>query len=72
MKENPNCLLVVTPQGGHLGWVAGHEAPIGAPWTDPVVMEFLEHVNKARDLSTEVEKFNRVGDVQNSSASVHA
>lgn len=37
-------MLIVTPRGGHLGWVAGGEAPSGAPWTDPVVMEFLQHV----------------------------
>jgi hypothetical protein len=36
--------MIVTPQGGHLGWVAGDEAPFGCPWTDPIVMEFLEHV----------------------------
>ncbi|PKI51703.1 hypothetical protein CRG98_027866 [Punica granatum] len=46
IKENPNCLLIVTPKGGHLGWVAGAEAPIGAPWTDPIVMEFLEHLER--------------------------
>ncbi|KAG9452599.1 hypothetical protein H6P81_005503 [Aristolochia fimbriata] len=46
IKENPNCLLIVTPKGGHLGWIAGDEAPFGAPWTDPVVMEFLEHIQK--------------------------
>ncbi|XP_010919344.2 embryogenesis-associated protein EMB8 [Elaeis guineensis] len=45
IKGNPHCLLIVTPQGGHLGWVAGEEAPFGAPWTDPVVMEFLEHLD---------------------------
>ncbi|KAL0923677.1 hypothetical protein M5K25_007743 [Dendrobium thyrsiflorum] len=28
IKENPNCLLIVTPKGGHLGWVAGEEAPL--------------------------------------------
>ncbi|KAK1258391.1 Embryogenesis-associated protein EMB8 [Acorus gramineus] len=44
IEENPYCLLIVTPEGGHLGWVAGDEAPFGAPWTDPVVMEFLEHL----------------------------
>ena len=32
----------MTPQGGHLGWLAGREAPFGAPWTDPLVMDFLE------------------------------
>lgn len=35
-------MLIVTPNGGHLGWVAGGEAPLGAPWTDPIVMDFLE------------------------------
>ncbi|KAI5062332.1 hypothetical protein GOP47_0022871, partial [Adiantum capillus-veneris] len=40
--ENGNCFLVVTPTGGHLGWVAGEEAPFGAPWTDPLVMDYLE------------------------------
>lgn len=43
-QVNPNCLLIVTPKGGHLGWVAGSEAPLGAPWTDPVVMDFLEYL----------------------------
>ncbi|OMO85850.1 NatC N(alpha)-terminal acetyltransferase, Mak10 subunit [Corchorus olitorius] len=46
IKDNPNCLLIVTPKGGHLGWVAGSQAPRGAPWTDPVVMDFLEHLEK--------------------------
>lgn len=46
IKENPNCLLIVTPKGGHLGWVAGDQAPNGAPWTDPVVMDFLEHLER--------------------------
>lgn len=36
----------MTPKGGHLGWVAGAEAPLGAPWTDPVVMDFLEHLER--------------------------
>ncbi|KAK9093842.1 hypothetical protein Scep_025311 [Stephania cephalantha] len=48
IKANPNCLLIVTPNGGHLGWVAGDGAPFGAPWTDRVAMEFLNHVEKGR------------------------
>jgi hypothetical protein len=36
----------VTPKGGHLGWVAGDEAPFGAPWTDPVVMDYLQHLER--------------------------
>ncbi|XVE50633.1 hypothetical protein DITRI_Ditri01bG0179200 [Diplodiscus trichospermus] len=46
IKGNPNSMLIVTPQGGHLGWVAGDEAPFGAPWTDNAVMDFLEHLQK--------------------------
>ncbi|XWS38157.1 hypothetical protein CRYUN_Cryun19dG0106300 [Craigia yunnanensis] len=46
IKENPNCMLIVTPKGGHLRWVAGAEAPLGSPWTDPVVMNFLEHLER--------------------------
>ncbi|XP_054825459.1 embryogenesis-associated protein EMB8-like isoform X1 [Prosopis cineraria] len=44
IKENPNCLLIVTPKGGHLGWVAGDDAPFGSPWPDPLVIDFLEHL----------------------------
>ncbi|KAH7282286.1 hypothetical protein KP509_35G023600 [Ceratopteris richardii] len=40
--ENGNCFLVITPAGGHLGWICGEEAPFGAPWTDPLVMGYLE------------------------------
>ncbi|XP_057773649.1 embryogenesis-associated protein EMB8 [Salvia miltiorrhiza] len=47
IQKNPNCMLIVTPKGGHLGWVAGAEAPRGAPWTDPIVMDFLQHLEQA-------------------------
>lgn len=40
--ENGQCFLVVTPSGGHLGWVAGDKAPFGAPWTDSLVMDYLQ------------------------------
>ncbi|KAL6986487.1 embryogenesis-associated protein emb8 [Sarracenia purpurea var. burkii] len=53
IEENPNCLLIVTPKGGHLGWVAGVEAPRGAPWTDPVVMDFLDHLERVRSQTIE-------------------
>ncbi|KAL8520541.1 hypothetical protein ACS0TY_011170 [Phlomoides rotata] len=46
IQKNPSCMLIVTPKGGHLGWVAGGEAPLGAPWTDPIVMDFLEHLER--------------------------
>ena len=51
-QANKNCLLIVTPQGGHLGWVAGDEAPFGCPWTDPIVMEYLEYLENEKDSST--------------------
>ncbi|KAK9810879.1 hypothetical protein WJX73_005069 [Symbiochloris irregularis] len=41
LAENPNCTLVTTPAGGHLGWVAGRGAPFGAPWSDQVALEWL-------------------------------
>nr|KYP68119.1 hypothetical protein KK1_021737 [Cajanus cajan] len=46
IKENPNCLLIVTPKGGHLGWVAGEAAPRGAPWTDPLVIDFIQYLER--------------------------
>ncbi|XP_009762643.1 embryogenesis-associated protein EMB8 [Nicotiana tabacum] len=51
IEENSNCLLIVTPKGGHLGWVAGSEAPRGCPWTDPHVMDFLEHIEHGKSAS---------------------
>ncbi|GIL67640.1 hypothetical protein Vafri_20979 [Volvox africanus] len=44
LSENPNCTLVTTLTGGHLGWVAGPDAPFGAPWTDKVMFEWLNSV----------------------------
>ncbi|KAL2902908.1 Embryogenesis-associated protein EMB8 [Bienertia sinuspersici] len=54
--ENQNCLLIITPNGGHLGWVAGDGAPFGAPWTDPCVIEFLQHLET---LSSEASSSSR-------------
>ncbi|KAF5753418.1 putative alcohol O-acetyltransferase [Helianthus annuus] len=48
INANSNCMLIVTPEGGHLGWVAGDDAPFGCPWTDPVVMDFLEYLEKIK------------------------
>ncbi|XP_076881400.1 embryogenesis-associated protein EMB8-like [Bidens hawaiensis] len=48
IKENPNCLLIVTPKGGHLGWIAGENDPVGCPWTDPMVMDFLQHLENEK------------------------
>ncbi|MFS8029737.1 putative alcohol O-acetyltransferase [Helianthus anomalus] len=51
INANSNCMLIVTPEGGHLGWVAGDDAPFGCPWTDPVVMDFLEYLEKTKSNS---------------------
>ncbi|KAK8591609.1 hypothetical protein V6N13_031648 [Hibiscus sabdariffa] len=60
IKENPNCMLIVTPQGGHLGWVAGDEAPFGAPWTDimqkPKGTEVKDTIQKGFPLMLEVDE----------------
>ncbi|CAI5468211.1 unnamed protein product [Closterium sp. Yama58-4] len=46
IEQNPLTMLVGTSHGGHLGWVAGPEAPFGAPWPDVLTMEFLEGLEK--------------------------
>ncbi|XP_071693411.1 embryogenesis-associated protein EMB8-like [Rutidosis leptorrhynchoides] len=56
IDENSNCMLIVTPEGGHLGWIAGDEAPFGAPWTDPVVMDFLEHLEITKSSVSKLEE----------------
>uniref|UniRef100_A0A0A0KNN2 AB hydrolase-1 domain-containing protein n=1 Tax=Cucumis sativus TaxID=3659 RepID=A0A0A0KNN2_CUCSA len=48
IEENPNCMLIVTPKGGHLGWVAGPGAPLGFPWTDPFVIDFLMYLENKK------------------------
>ncbi|KAH6774023.1 esterase/lipase/thioesterase family protein [Perilla frutescens var. hirtella] len=68
IQKNPNCMLIVTPKGGHLGWVAGAEAPLGAPWTDPIVMDFLLHLEQARlssaASSANLKDFNGIDNTQ--------
>ncbi|XP_043715201.1 embryogenesis-associated protein EMB8 [Telopea speciosissima] len=72
IKENPNCLLIVTPKGGHLGWVAGKGAPIGAPWTDPLVMEFLEQLERGNlDSCETVASFRQLDSAQQSLEGLH-
>lgn len=44
IRNNPNCMLVVTPSGGHLGWIAGEGAPFNAPWSDLASMEWIKSV----------------------------
>lgn len=46
IQENPLFSLVVTPAGGHLGWVSGPTAPFGAPWTDAAVVEWLQSMQQ--------------------------
>ncbi|KDD72090.1 hypothetical protein H632_c3881p0, partial [Helicosporidium sp. ATCC 50920] len=46
--ENPNCLLVETPTGGHLGWCSGMQGTRGAPWCDAVVVEWLQALLRQR------------------------
>ncbi|KAL4433399.1 hypothetical protein ABPG77_010252 [Micractinium sp. CCAP 211/92] len=41
IQANPNCLLVLTPTGGHLGWCGGPDGATGAPWTDAAVAEYF-------------------------------
>ncbi|CAD7705102.1 unnamed protein product [Ostreobium quekettii] len=43
LKANTNCTLVLTPTGGHLGWVQA-TAPFGAPWSDVAAVEWLVSV----------------------------
>nr|GEW26751.1 putative reverse transcriptase domain-containing protein [Tanacetum cinerariifolium] len=64
IKANPNCLLIVTPKGGHLGWVAGENAPVGCPWTDPMVMDFLQHLENEKSSTRQAGRpFRCVSDI---------
>ena len=47
IQENPVFSLVITPAGGHLGWVSGPTAPFGAPWTDAAVVQWLQGMQHA-------------------------
>ncbi|CAG9467412.1 unnamed protein product [Pedinophyceae sp. YPF-701] len=44
IDRNPNCVLAVTPHGGHLGWVTTEGGLTGAPWTDNAVAEYFNAV----------------------------
>ena len=41
LKRNQNCILAITPHGGHLGWVRPDKLFAG-PWTDAPMLEFLQ------------------------------
>ena len=47
IEANPNFSLVITPAGGHLGWVSGSNAPLQAPWTDLAIIEWLQGLSQA-------------------------
>jgi predicted alpha/beta-fold hydrolase len=42
--SNPHLVLATTPTGGHLGWITDSDTLWGGPWTDRVVLEFLQAV----------------------------
>eukprot|EP00798_Chlamydomonas_sp_ICE-L_P012966 gene12966-12786_t len=44
IASNPNVILATTRGGGHLGWVSGDGAPLGRPWSDKVMHEFMAAV----------------------------
>ena len=44
IEQNDNCVLVVTPHGGHLGWVTAEDGWFGPPWTDKAALEWLSAV----------------------------
>jgi len=46
LRQNPNCILVVTPSGGHLGWCSGETGVRGAPWSDGAIVQYLGAVQK--------------------------
>eukprot|EP01024_Parvocaulis_polyphysoides_P017602 TRINITY_DN17777_c1_g1_i1.p1 TRINITY_DN17777_c1_g1~~TRINITY_DN17777_c1_g1_i1.p1 ORF type:complete len:455 (-),score=35.28 TRINITY_DN17777_c1_g1_i1:262-1626(-) len=48
VNANDNCILYVTPYGGHLGWIAGQNAPFGAPWPDQLVINYLQFIFNER------------------------
>ena len=44
IKQNENCVLVITPRGGHLGWVTAEDGWFGPPWSDKAALEWLNAV----------------------------
>eukprot|EP00898_Chlorokybus_atmophyticus_P005391 jgi/Chlat1/5853/Chrsp4S06235 len=56
IEANPNTILGVSPGGGHLGWCAGPDGPFGEPWSDRVVIEFINAVLMAQLQRREVSR----------------
>ena len=46
LAANPNCVLVFTPTGGHLGWCSGDMGVRGAPWSDRAVTQYFSAVQQ--------------------------
>lgn len=46
LEANSNCVLVVTPTGGHLGWTSGPGGVRAAPWSDRGVVEYFSAVQQ--------------------------
>lgn len=42
VASNPHVALVVTPSGGHLGWIHAQGSPFGAPWGYTGVLQWLK------------------------------
>lgn len=40
LQANEHCQLVVTPSGGHLGWMSSPNV-LGAPWTDVALLQYF-------------------------------
>jgi predicted alpha/beta-fold hydrolase len=49
LEANENCILVVTPTGGHLGWCSGDNGIFDAPWTDMALMQYFGAVQMLLD-----------------------
>ena len=44
LQAMEQCMLVITPQGGHMGFLSQGLNPVGAPWTTEVIVKYLEAV----------------------------
>ena len=48
LDGNPNCILVMTPTGGHLGWCTS-PGILDAPWTDMALLEYFKACDSLLD-----------------------
>jgi hypothetical protein len=42
IANNPHAALIVTPSGGHLGWIAAEGDPFGSPWPYRGALQWLD------------------------------